>query len=131
MDAPKLTCPDCGANLILREGKYGKFYGCVRYPQCTGAHGIHQATGEPLGIPANQETRKMRIAAHEAFDKLWKSTLWKGILKKVEGNRRKQVYEWLRKQMGLTENECHIGNFNIEQCKEVIRICKNINLRGK
>lgn len=27
-------CPLCGANLVLRKGKYGKFYGCSNYPQC-------------------------------------------------------------------------------------------------
>lgn len=27
-------CPRCGAPLILRNGKYGKFYGCSNYPKC-------------------------------------------------------------------------------------------------
>lgn len=27
-------CPRCGGKLILREGKYGKFYGCSNYPNC-------------------------------------------------------------------------------------------------
>jgi len=27
-------CPRCGGNLVLREGKYGKFYGCGNYPRC-------------------------------------------------------------------------------------------------
>ena len=27
-------CPQCGEKLILREGKYGKFYGCSGYPNC-------------------------------------------------------------------------------------------------
>ena len=29
-------CPKCGAPMALRSGPYGKFYGCTRYPQCTG-----------------------------------------------------------------------------------------------
>jgi hypothetical protein len=29
-----LTCEKCGAKLILREGKYGNFYGCSNYPRC-------------------------------------------------------------------------------------------------
>lgn len=28
-------CPRCGASLIIREGKYGPFYGCTNYPKCT------------------------------------------------------------------------------------------------
>lgn len=27
-------CPRCGAKLILRNGKNGKFYGCSNYPKC-------------------------------------------------------------------------------------------------
>lgn len=28
-------CPRCKGKLVLREGPYGKFYGCINYPQCT------------------------------------------------------------------------------------------------
>ena len=27
-------CPKCGNNLVLRNGKYGPFYGCANYPKC-------------------------------------------------------------------------------------------------
>lgn len=27
-------CPRCGGNLILRNGRYGQFYGCSNYPNC-------------------------------------------------------------------------------------------------
>ena len=27
-------CPRCGKNLVMREGKYGSFYGCSGYPYC-------------------------------------------------------------------------------------------------
>lgn len=27
-------CPRCGGKLLLRKGKYGKFYGCSNYPSC-------------------------------------------------------------------------------------------------
>lgn len=27
-------CPHCGATLVLRNGKYGDFYGCSNYPRC-------------------------------------------------------------------------------------------------
>ena len=29
-----LVCEKCGAPMILREGKFGKFYGCSNYPTC-------------------------------------------------------------------------------------------------
>lgn len=28
------TCPACGNNLVLKLGKYGKFWSCTGYPQC-------------------------------------------------------------------------------------------------
>ena len=27
-------CPLCGGNLVIRNGRYGKFYGCSNYPRC-------------------------------------------------------------------------------------------------
>lgn len=27
-------CPKCGGELILRQSKYGSFYGCSKYPKC-------------------------------------------------------------------------------------------------
>lgn len=27
-------CPKCGGKLLLRNGKYGSFYGCSNYPKC-------------------------------------------------------------------------------------------------
>lgn len=27
-------CPRCGGKLVLRNGKYGKFWGCSNYPKC-------------------------------------------------------------------------------------------------
>ncbi len=37
-DAPKdMKCPTCGAGMIIKLGKSGRFYSCERYPDCTGA----------------------------------------------------------------------------------------------
>jgi DNA topoisomerase-1 len=27
-------CPDCGAKLVIRSGRRGKFLGCSAYPKC-------------------------------------------------------------------------------------------------
>ncbi|MFA4871475.1 MAG: type I DNA topoisomerase [Patescibacteria group bacterium] len=27
-------CPECGANLVMRQGRYGSFKGCSKYPDC-------------------------------------------------------------------------------------------------
>ena len=31
-------CPRCGAKMVLRNSKYGSFYGCSNYPKCTFTH---------------------------------------------------------------------------------------------
>ena len=28
------TCPECGGDVVIREGKYGKFKGCSNFPRC-------------------------------------------------------------------------------------------------
>lgn len=33
-DEEKKVCPECGEEMVLREGKYGKFWGCSNYPEC-------------------------------------------------------------------------------------------------
>lgn len=33
-------CPRCGGSLVLRQGEYGKFYGCSNYPRCRFTHNI-------------------------------------------------------------------------------------------
>ncbi|MGE5479349.1 MAG: type I DNA topoisomerase [Chloroflexota bacterium] len=34
--APGIKCDICGKDMLIRESKYGKFYGCVDYPNCKG-----------------------------------------------------------------------------------------------
>lgn len=29
-------CPDCGGKMVSRTGKYGVFWGCVKFPECKG-----------------------------------------------------------------------------------------------
>lgn len=29
-------CPKCGSKMVLRSGRYGKFYGCSKFPYCRG-----------------------------------------------------------------------------------------------
>ncbi len=28
------TCPNCGADMVVKSGKYGRFFACSNYPQC-------------------------------------------------------------------------------------------------
>lgn len=31
-----VKCPDCEGPMIARDSKYGKFWGCIRFPVCKG-----------------------------------------------------------------------------------------------
>jgi ssDNA-binding Zn-finger/Zn-ribbon topoisomerase 1/very-short-patch-repair endonuclease len=34
--AGRTLCPKCGSRMILRSGRYGRFWGCSRFPYCRG-----------------------------------------------------------------------------------------------
>lgn len=106
-----LRCADCGELMVLRESKYGPFYGCGSFPKCRGTLSAHQ-DGRPKGKPGTAETKKARIEAHKVFDRIWK-----------EGrvSNRGQAYTWMRKALNLRSQEAHIGEFSIAQCEKLIR----------
>ena len=107
-----VRCGECGYPMELRPSRYGMFWGCTRFPACRGTHGAHP-DGRPLGTPANTETKKLRIAAHEVFDATWKN-----------GQRsRTSAYRWLAKKIKLTFADCHIGSMDADQCRRVIGYC--------
>jgi ribosomal protein L37AE/L43A len=31
-----VKCPECGSEMVSRNGKYGRFWGCKKYPNCKG-----------------------------------------------------------------------------------------------
>lgn len=108
-----LPCGDCGARMVLRDSRYGKFYGCSRYPECRGTHGAHP-DGTPLGIPADAETRAARMAAHEALSEVMES-------REMSTG---EAYQWLAEQVGRPRGQVHIGVFTKEECAKVVEACE-------
>lgn len=92
------------------------FYRCA---PCDAYVGCHPYTRNPLGRLANAELRKFKSLAHRAFDPLWK----KGEMTRSE------AYKALATEMDIPKKECHIGMFDVVQCKRVIAICLNGNLK--
>lgn len=109
---PNLVCPECGAQLLLKNSRYGPFYGCEHWPKCEGSHCAHP-DGSPVGVPANRETKLARRAAHAAFDEV----------RVVLDMRKGQAYRWLQKAMEMTPEECHMGKFDKATCERVIAVC--------
>ena len=95
--------------MVLRDSKYGLFYGCTNYPKCKATHGAHKKSGKPLGTPADKKTKKARMQAHDAFDQLWKN----------KHMSRSEAYEWMQEAMEMTEDEAHIGCFTEDQCDKL------------
>lgn len=42
-------CPDCGGSTELRNGKFGKFYGCLKFPKCHGSRSYDPLTEKGSG----------------------------------------------------------------------------------
>jgi len=42
-------CPQCGSPMVVKEGRYGKFLACTRYPDCKGTRSVS------IGVPCPQE----------------------------------------------------------------------------
>lgn len=113
----KVYCDYCGKKAELVDNKiiYGRSYGLSYLCRsCMAYVGCHKGTDIPLGRLANAELRYWKHAAHEQFDPLWKWGPFRG--------NRNRAYEWLSKEMHLPIEKTHIGMFDIDQCKRVIRI---------
>jgi hypothetical protein len=109
MEDHELSCPDCGDSMALMKDRNFVGYKC-RTLECRGSHGAHRG-GKPLGTPADATTRKARIEAHAVFDRLWES-------KKITRDR---AYAWMRQELCLNKEECHIGSFDVATCKRLVQ----------
>lgn len=113
-------CPYCGAPSRLVTGRQiyphrtdlrnKQFYQCA---PCDAFVGCHPGTLQPLGTLANATLRQARMAAHQAFDPLWRSS----------SRSRSSAYRWLAQQLGVAYEDCHIGMFDMQTCVRVIQLC--------
>lgn len=112
------ACGECGSDMVLRNSKYGLFYGCTKFPSCRGTHTAHQNSGKPMGTPADAETKEWRMIAHDKFDKLWQGIEEKGI--------RKKAYRLMQVLMNMTAGQAHISKFDVKQCQELVKKLEGI-----
>ena len=119
-------CPYCNRQTEFVDSKevyasgvsYGMLYICRR---CDAWVGVHKGTDKALGRLADRELREWKIEAHSWFDIIWKKKM-QGKVSMREA--RSTAYKWLAREMGLNPAHCHIGMFDVNQCKEVVNCCK-------
>lgn len=119
-------CPYCqnSAHLVTGQIIYPhrpdlwrfKFWLCAPCEAYVGCHKQGEGT-RPLGRLANRELRDAKQAAHLAFDRLWRN---KGKITLT----RKEAYAWLAEQLNINVKDCHIGQFDVMQCRRVVAICE-------
>jgi hypothetical protein len=96
---------------------YGLVHVCTN-ENCGAYVGCHKDTDTPKGLLANAVTRAYRMAAHAVIDPLWRKKMYE----------RAEVYRILGEKMGV--ESFHVGNFDADQCVEVIRIAKSMYPSG-
>lgn len=95
-----------------------RFWQCKPCDAYVGCHDAGNGQGDgtkPMGRLANAELRKAKKDAHGAFDRLWLQA----------PNRRRArgaAYAWLAEAMGLTVDQCHIGEMDVQQCRRVLKL---------
>lgn len=122
-------CPYCGAAVVFRDSStfiyhgrdFGPVWVCSRYPACDAFVGCHPGTQTPLGRLANSELRYWKKRARGARPAV--AGALAAARRQKKAAHRGAAYNFLRQQMGLSAEECHIGMFSVEQCKTVVELC--------
>ena len=78
---------------------------------------------------ADEKTRKARKRAHEAFDPLWRAKMMRDRVDHAEA--RNAGYAWLAIQLGLSDEDCHIGMMSAAQCQQVIDVCRRFHVESE
>jgi DNA topoisomerase-1 len=106
------TCPKCGAPLLIRLGKYGKFYACSRFPKCKYTESLKENT---LGIKCpkckNGEIVEKRTKKRKIFYgcSKWPEcdfALWDKPTGEFCPNCKSLLVETKRKQIKCSNKEC-------------------------
>lgn len=139
MSQPSPVCPYCGDHAVKTNGAdiyksrpdlanltfwvcrpCGAYVGCHKegaFTRDKGGRKVYSDGSLPLGRLASKYLRRAKSDAHLAMDPLWENT-------PDHRAERVRIYEWLSKKMGIPLNECHIGEFDIGQCRRVIALCE-------
>ena len=111
-----MNCNYCGnpAECVTLRQLYGSKFPLNKWAwrcrPCCASVGCHGLTKTPLGTLAKEPLRRARNAAHAVFDPLWKQGYYS----------RANAYQLLADDMDMPAGDCHIANFNEDQCARVV-----------
>lgn len=120
----RVICPYCKVEAVLIDNSevYARSYGPIWMCCLCGSYvGVHKNTTRPLGRLANKELRIWKQKAHEMFDPLWQKKM--EITGCSRSEARGKAYAWLSKELLIDSKECHIGMFDVSECKRVVDLC--------
>ena len=103
------SCPDCGSECRLRNSRFGKFFGCTRYPDCTGLRKADKNGRFVVGPPKKILDRSGQERAHEYFDRIWKTG----------PDTRDRAYAWMAAALSLPGPHAHINLFGFDTCLDL------------
>ena len=118
-------CNLCRGKVIYTSNAavYGREYGsgkCYLCLSCRAYVGTHKPRPrEALGILADANMRKGKRMCHDIFDSKWKG-------KPKAKKKRRDMYWWLSRQLGIHIDDCHFGHFDICMLRRAYRILLQI-----
>ena len=119
------VCPYCNNPTKYVDSAvvyHGRSYGMIYFCQpCDAYVGVHKGSNIALGRLANKDLRAWKKEAHKFFDPIWEEKIKQGLSKTKA---RLVAYTWLAEQMKLPRELTHVGMFDVEQCKQVVELCK-------
>lgn len=113
------VCRYCGGRIIKSTTRvlYPKgsapIYLCVNCNAYVGCY----PDGTPMGKVANTVLRLKRQETHRIFDRFWREQGWS----------RSAAYRWLAQSLHLKEQEAHIGMMEMDECEQLIQLCRKHN----
>lgn len=106
----KVVCPICGKQMAFKKSKKFNIYYCEN-DSCDTIVSCHPHSALPAGLPADKETRKLRITLHWTTAKFFKSS-------------KKNLYSFLSRMIEREFDDFHghIGSMSKEECKKLLNL---------
>lgn len=130
------VCPYCGQQAKLVSGDViyphrpdlasKNFWECRPCDAYVGCHEAGKGYGDgtrPMGRLANAALRAAKRGVHLVFDPLWREA-------EHRGRARTEAYARLAAEMGLPIEQCHIGEFDLEQCARAKEIARRLRIEA-